>query len=419
MTRIRNYIGIALIAVMTGLAPVQVIMAQSYDLLLKGGHVIDPKNGINEPLDIAIKDTLIVRVSPDIPDSESRKVIDASGLYVAPGLIDVHAHVFFGSMPGKGFAGGASSVSPDAFSFRTGITTVVDAGDSGWRNFPELKKQVIDQSDTRVLAFLNIFGRGLTSGSGIYEMDDIDVERTRRMIEQYPSLIVGTRVGHFLGDSWSPFEAAAEAARHTDRPLLVECHMPELPLSGLMNRMRPGDIFTHAFGEVNDRESILDDDGRLRPYVKKGREKGILFDVGHGGGSFHYSQAIPAMEQGLLPDTFGTDLHRYSMNGGMKDMLNIMSRYLNLGMSMEDLIRRGSWNAARMLGRDELGHLSEGAVADVAILGSKKGKFGFIDSAGYKIEGDRKLEAELTIRAGEIVWDQNGLAAASWEQQVK
>lgn len=412
---VRRYVRMILLGLVVGLVPV-VAAAQPYDLLLKGGHMVDPKNDINGPMDIAIEDELIARVAPDIPASEAIKVIDASGLYVAPGLIDVHAHVFFGSKPGSGFAGGTSSVSPDAFSFRSGVTTVVDAGNTGWRNFPEFKRQVIDQSDTRVLAFINIFGHGLTSGSGSYEMNDIDVDKTQVMIEAYPDLIVGTRVGHFLGESWLPFESAIEAARRTDRPLLLECHMPELPLEGLLERMRPGDIFTHAFGEVRDRTPILDEKGRVRSYVREAREKGILFDVAPGGGSFHYSQAIPALRQGVGPDTFGTDLHRYSMNGAMKNMLNILSTYLNLGLNMEELIAGGTWKAARGLQRNDLGHLSEGSVADIAVLDMKSGNFGFVDSGGNKIRGDQKLEAALTIRGGNIVWDQDGLAATIWEE---
>lgn len=391
-------------------------LAQPYDLLLKGGQVIDPKNDINEPMDLAVTGDRIARVADDIPASEAATVIDVSGLYVAPGLIDPHAHVFFGSDPEGSFAGGTGSVSPDAFSFRSGVTTVVDAGDAGWRNFPEFKRRVIDQSDTRVLAFLNIFGDGLTSGSGRYEMDDIDAEKARAMIESHPDLIVGMRVGHFLGESWRPFESAVQAARRTGRPLLLECHLPELPLSGLLERMRPGDIVTHAFGEVSDRAAILDENGQLRPYVREARAKGILFDVGPGGGSFHFSQAIPALRQGLRPDTFGTDLHRYSMNGPMKNMLNILSTYLNLGMSLEEVIAGGTWRAALALQRSDLGDLEEGSVADIVVLDRQTGDYGFVDSGGMRIEGDEKLEAALTIRAGRIVWDQNGLSATAWEE---
>lgn len=396
------------------MAPVS-LAAQSYDLLIKDGHVIDPKNGINQPMDVAIKGNRIARIAADIPASGVGKVISAKGLYVTPGLIDIHTHVFVGSTPGR-FADGFSSVSPDDFSFRSGITTVVDAGTSGWRNFPKFKEQVIDPSETRVLAFLNIAGHGMRDSVHNHNLEDMNSQATASVVRQYPDIIVGIKIGHFQDSVWTPFDRAVEAGRITGAPLLLECHLPEFSLSELLERMRPGDIFTHAFGQVNDRTSILDSRGIIRPYIAEAKEKGIVFDVGHGGGSFHYSQAIPAMEQGLIPDTFGTDLHRYSMNDGMKNMLNIMSKYLNMGLSIEEVILRATWNAAQTIGREDLGHLSEGAVADLAILGITPGNFGFVDAGGYKIRGDQKLEAELTVRAGKVVWDLNGLSAELWGQ---
>jgi len=392
-------------------APAQ---AQQYDLLLKGGHVIDPKNGIDGPMDVAIADGKIARVASDIPAADAERVIDVSGLYVTPGLIDIHTHVFVGSTPGR-FADGFSSVSPDDFTFRSGVTTVVDAGTSGWRNFSTFKEQVIDQSRTRVLAFLNIVGYGMRGDPYNQDLGDMDPFITSSIIRQYPELIVGTKIGHFQAENWQPFDRALEAARMADVPLLLECHLPELALRDLLERMRPGDIFTHAFGKVNDRTSVLDERGIVRDYVRTAKEKGIVFDVGHGGGSFHFSQAIPAMKQGLTPDAFGTDLHRGSMNAGMKSMLNVMSKYLNMGMSIEEIILRATWNPARIIQREDLGHLSEGAEADVAVLNVLRGAFGFVDSGGYKINGDQKFEAELTLRAGRIVWDLNGLAAPVWQ----
>lgn len=386
------------------------VSAQEYDLLIKDGHVIDPKNGIDAPMDVAIKDGSIARVAQEIDASDAEKVVDATGYYVAPGLIDPHAHVFVGSRTGE-FADGFSSVSPDDFTFRSGVTTVVDAGTSGWRNFADFKEQVIDPSDTRVLAFLNIVGHGMWDHDHNQDIGDMDPDKTMEAIEEYPDTIVGVKIGHFQGEEWEPFERALEAAKRTDSPLLLECHLPEMPLEELLSRMRPGDIFTHAFGDVGDRESILDDEGKLRDFVIEAQEKGIVFDVGHGGGSFHFSQAVPALEQGLTPQSFGTDLHRFSMNDAMKDMLNIMSKYLNMGMSLEAVIERATWNVARALNREDLGHLSKGAVADLVILDVREGEFGFVDAGGYRMQGDRKLEAELTLREGRVVWDLNGLAA--------
>lgn len=390
------------------------VQGQPFDLLLKGGHVIDPKSGVDALQDVAIRGGQIARVAPDIPAAEAETVVDASGYYVTPGLIDIHTHVFVGPRTGE-FASGFSSVSPDAHALRSGVTTMVDAGTSGWRTFPDFKEHVIEPSKTRVLAFLNIVGHGMWDDAHNQDLGDMDLERTVATMKKYSDLIVGVKIGHYRGPEWTPFGRALGAAELAGAPLLLECHLPELPLEELLSRMRPGDIFTHAFGDVGDRTSVVDEEGNVKAYVQEAKARGIVFDVGHGGGSFHYGQAVPAMEQGLTPDTFGTDLHRWSMNDGMKNMLNVMSKYLNMGMSVEEVIRRATWNAARALQREDLGHLSEGAVADVAVLSVQRGRFGFMDAGGQKIMGSEKFEAELTVRGGEIVWDLNGLAAPRWD----
>lgn len=363
-------------------------------------------------MDVAITNGKIFKVAPVIPANNAKKVIDASGLYVTPGLIDIHTHVFVGS--NSGFADGFSSLSPDDFTFKAGITTVVDAGTSGWRNFPVFKTQVIDRSQTRVLAFLNIAGSGMTGFPSEEDINDMDSRMTSLVIQQFPDIIVGVKIGHYRGSEWTPFERALEAGRIANVPLLVECHLPLLPLEEILDRMRPGDIYTHSFCIASDRTCLLDEQGRVRPYVLEAQKKGIRFDVGHGGAMFHFSVAIPALKQGLLPNSFGSDLHRFSMNSGMKNMLDIMSKYLNMGMTIEDIIFRATWNSANSIKRDDLGQLSEGAEADVAVLSVRKGSFGFVDAGGNKMDGDSRLEAELTIRAGKIVWDQNGIAAQNW-----
>jgi dihydroorotase len=225
---------------------------------------------------------------------------------------------------------------------------------------------------------------------------------------------VGVKIGHYRGEDWTPFDRALEAGITANVPLLVECHLPLLHLEGILNRMRPGDIYTHSFCTASDRTCLLDEERKIRPYVQDAREKGIRFDVGHGGAMFHFAIAIPALEQGFLPDSFGSDLHRFSMNSGMKNMLDIMSKYLNMGMSLEDIVYRATWNTAASIKREDLGHLNKGVVADIAVLSIKKGNYGFIDAAGFKMSGDNRLEAELTIREGKVVWDLNGIAAKEW-----
>ena len=389
--------------------------AQEIDILLKGGHVIDARNGINAEMDVAIADGKILRVARDIPVENARKVVDASGCYVVPGLIDPHTHVFVGTEPG--FADGFNCVSPDDITLKAGITTVADAGTSGWRNFPVFKEQVIDRSKTRVLAFLSIAGSGMTGFPSEEDVNDMDARMTALVIRQYPDIIVGVKIGHYRGSEWTPFERAVEAGRMADVPLLVECHLPMLPLEGILERMRPGDIYTHSFCRASDRMCLLDDQLKIRPFVKEAMDKGVRFDVGHGGGMFHFDIAVPALEQGLLPNSFGSDLHRFSMNSGMKNMLDIMSKFLNMGMDLEDIIYRATWNTALSIQRQDLGHLSEGAVADIAVLSLREGDFGFIDTAGNRMSGDRKLEAELTIREGKVVWDLNGMAAKEWRKK--
>jgi len=387
---------------------------QEIDLLLKGGHLIDPKNSIDSQMDVAITNGKIFKIAKDIPSFEAKRVVDVRGMYVSPGLIDLHTHVFVG--PEQGFANGFSCVSPDDITFKSGITTVVDAGTSGWRNFPLFKSQVIDRSQTRILAFLNIAGSGMTGFPSEEDINDMDSHMTSLVIQQYPDIIVGVKIGHFRGSDWTPFNRAAEAGRLADVPLFMECHTPLYPLEDILKRMRPGDIYTHSFCTAIDRECLLDENMKVRPYVFEAKKRGVRFDVGHGGGMFHFAIAVPAFKQGLVPDSFGSDLHRFSMNSGMKNMLDIMSKYLNLDMTLEDVIFRATLNSAASVKRDDLGHLSAGAVADVAVLSLRKGNFGFIDAAGFRINGDQRLEAELTIRAGKIVWDMNGIAAKDYVQ---
>ena len=384
--------------------------AQEVDILIKNGHVFDPKNKLDAVMDISIREGKIFQVASGISNDKAKRIIDATGLYICPGLIDIHTHVFVGSKPNK-FADGNNSLSPDDFSFKAGITTVVDAGTSGWRNFPLFKTQVIEESKTRILAFINIAAYGMTGDSLQHDLNEMDIERTIETIRKNSDIIVGVKIGHFEGETWAPFDRAHVASTKTGRPLFVECHLPKYSLADQLDRMNPGDIITHTYENISERTPIVNEEGKVLPYVLAAKEKGILFDVGHGGAGFWFNQAVPALEQGFWPNTFGTDLHRFSMNAGMKDMLNVMSKYLNMGMPLEDVLLRGSWNAAKAIRRQDLGHLSEGAVADIAILSLKKGKFGFVDARNNRITGDQKLEAEVTIRAGKIVWDLNGISA--------
>jgi dihydroorotase len=388
---------------------------QQYSLLIKGGHVIDPKNNIDAIMDIAVAGDSIAKVAANIDPAKAAKVINATGLYVTPGLIDIHTHNFIGTIPNRYLNNSFEAVAPDGFTFRCGVTTVVDAGSSGWRNFEMFNEQTIKHSKTRVLAFINIVGGGMRGGPFEQDLTDMDTKMTALTIRQYRNLIVGIKVAHYEGPEWAPVDRAVAAGKLADKPVMIDFggSNPPLSLEELFrDHLRPGDIFTHAYAQVRGRMGIVDENGKLRPFVLEARKKGILFDVGHGGTSFSYAQALPAIKAGFFPNTISTDIHTGSMNGAMKDQLNVMSKFLNMGMDMPALIKSVTSEAALAIRHEELGNLSENGVADIAILNIEKGKFGFTDAmvTGTKQEGNQKLICELTIRAGKIVYDLNGLA---------
>jgi len=389
-----------------------------YDLVLKGGHVVDPKNAVDAVADVAIRDGKIVRIAESISAEDAAKVVPVGGLLVVPGLVDIHAHLFYGTEENSDYSNGYYAVAPDGFSFRSGVTTMVDAGGAGWRNFAQFKRQTIDRSQTRVLAFLNIVGSGMKGGPIEQDLSDMDAKLTAMRATQFKELIVGIKVAHYQGHDWTPVDRAVDAGKIAEIPVMVDFGYSRPPLSLkelTLEHLRPGDILTHAYAQVEGRETIVDPGGRLQPFAPEARARGIIFDVGHGAGSFVYRQVVPAMKAGFAPDSISTDLHVRSMNAGMKDLLNIMSKFLNLGMSVQDVILKSTWAPAREIGHEELGHLSPGAGADIAVLNLRKGDFGFIDSEGSKMPGNQKLECELVLRDGKVVWDLNGRAAPLWK----
>lgn len=390
------------------------VLAQNYSLVIKNGHLIDPKNNIDGLMDVAVQDGKIALVARNIDAAHARQVVDAKGLYVVPGLIDMHAHVFHGMDPDRYLSAGISALPPDGFTFRVGVTTIVDVGGAGWRNFPLFKKTVIDQSQTRVLALLNIVGEGMRGGAWEQNLNDMDPRQAAAVARQHRAQIVGIKLAHFEGYNWTPTDNAVEAGRLAGIPVMIDFGGadPTLPIRDLfLEHLRPGDIFTHMYGQVRGRETIVDlETQTVKPFVWEARKRGIIFEVGYGGISFSYSQAIPAMKAGFVPDVISTDLHTGSMNGAMKDQLSVMSKFLQMGMPLKDIIQASTWNPAKTIQREELGHLSSGAEADIAILGLREGDFGFFDYTGYKVRGRQKFECEMTIRAGRIVYDLNGLA---------
>ena len=397
------------------LLPPSAIHAQSsYDLVLKGGHVIDPRNGIDALRDVAIKDHKIAEVAEHIQAGPGAKVVDVTGLYVTPGLVDIHVHAYAGSGEPHSYVGD-HGVYPDGFTLRSGVTTAVDAGSSGWRNFPDFKDKVIDRSITRVLAFINIVGNGMRGGKYEQNLEDMDPQATAAQALKYPQVIVGIKTAHYDGPEWTPVERAVQAGTIANIPIMVDfgTFRPQRPYEELVsNKLRSGDISTHMYLED---VPMLDASGKVRPYLFAARKRGVIFDVGHGGGSFLFRQAEPAVRQGFVPDSISTDLHNDSMNSGMKDMLNVMSKFLNLGVSLDDVIRMSTSNPAHEIKHDELGNLSVGSDADVAVLALEKGHFGFVDTHGARMAGNERLTCELTVRDGRVVWDLNGISRQDWK----
>lgn len=392
------------------------LWSQSYDIVIKGGHLIDPKNSIDGIMDLAVSGGKVVQVSKNIDASKAIQVVDAKGMYVTPGLIDIHAHVFFGTEPDRYLSNGMSAVVPDGFTFRVGVTTVVDCGGAGWKSFPLFKKNIIDNSQTRVLAFLNIVGEGMRGGAYEQHTDDMDPKMAAFVARQNKEHVIGFKVAHFNGPEWTPVDRAVEAGKLADIPVMIDFggNTPPLSIEELyMKHLRPGDIYTHTYTRLdgNVRETVVDEaTGKVKPFIWEARKRGIIFDVGYGGASFNFTQAIPSIKAGFFPNTISTDLHTGSMNTSMKDQLSVMSKFLVMGMELNAVIKASTWTPAEVIKRVELGHLSNGAIADIAILNLRQGNFGFYDKTGYKVEGKQKFECEMTIKGGKIVYDLNGIA---------
>jgi dihydroorotase len=379
-----------------------------YDLLLKRGHVIDPANGIDSVMDVAVSGGKIARVAPAIPAGEARKVLDVQGQYVTPGLIDLHAHVF-------GYSG---SIFPDDSALIAGTTTVVDAGGSGWRTFDEMYERVIKPSRTRVLALINIVGHGMIGAKYEDDVTDMDETQTADTIRKHRQQIVGIKVAHFGGKGWVAIDHAIAAGKLSGTPVMIDdkifTNAGRTTREKLLDKMRPGDIHTHMY---NDRqlEVVNRFTGKLEPYMMEARRRGVLFDLGHGAGSFLWPVASKAMAQGFAPDTISTDLHSSSIMIPESDMPNCISKLMNLGMTLQDAILKSTVNPAKAIARyPEIGTLGEGQVADIAVFDLRNGVFAYKDAWHKKLIGTKKIECVVTIRGGELVYDRDGRGFPEW-----
>jgi dihydroorotase len=399
--------------------------APRYDLLLKGGHVIDPANHIDEVRDVAVLQGKIAAVEKNIPPEQAGKVVDVSKLYVTPGLIDIHYHIGHGGAPLNWFAPEARAhalplgIAAD-LALQSGVTTIVDAGTAGAETFLQEKEEVIDRATVRVLAFLNIVANGMNGGLE-QSLDEMDAKLCAATIRKYPDLIVGVKTAHYWTKEpwdpehvpWAATDRAVECGTMANVPVMVD-FWPRTDRSYedlILQKMRPGDIHTHVFAQ---QFPIILPDGKINPILAQARARGVFFDVGHGSGSFWFRNAVPAEKQGFIPDSFSTDLH--TGNFTVVSMNNVMSKFLAMGVPLDDVIRRSTVNPANEIRRPELGTLSVGRDADIAVLDLMKGHFSYIDCGVARMDGNVQLQARMTVRAGRISYDPSGLSMVPWEK---
>ena len=374
----------------------------TYDLLVKGGQVVDPSQGLSARRDVAISGNKVARIAPGIAENEARQVLDARGKIVTPGLIDIHVHVYDGVAP--------LGVPADPNCIAKGVTTVVDAGSAGAFTFPGLRQHVINVVDTRVYALLNIsiIGQSTLSMDNLHgellELRYANPKLAIRTIEKNRDVILGIkiRLGKVMtdGNDLEALGLAREAADAVQLPLMV--HPGGLtPMKDILAMLKKGDVITHTFHGLE--EGILDAKGRVLPSVKEAVKHGVHFDVGHGAGSFSFDIAEKALEQDLLPGTISSDVHQFNVNGPVFDLATTLSKFLHLGLTLEEVIRRATTNPANTLGFPlSLGTLRPGSEADVAVFSLAEGDFEFVDAMAEKRIGHQKLIPVATVKSGSL-----------------
>lgn len=372
---------------------------ERYDLIITGGEVLDPSHGRRARLDIGITNGRIRAVHESLSADRAARVLPVPGMLVVPGLVDLHAHVYPQAS--------AIGLPPDELVPLTATTTYVSAGDAGANNVSGFAHWVAAQARTRIFGFVHIANMGL-AGFPVGEMlniDYADVDRAAAALVEYPELLIGVKVRQsksIVGtNGLHPLQLAIKAAEGSGTGARVMCHIGDVPgdLSTLLDLLRPGDVLTHTYaGSGNN----IVRRGRLLPAALEAQQRGVVMDVGHGGGSFEFAIARPALDQGLLPDTISSDLHAVSINTPGTPVLPwVMSKFLALGLDLEEVVRRATTNPARVIDRVEgLGTLTVGAPADVSVLELVEEPVTFIDTAGKRLRGDRYLRPVTAVRAG-------------------
>lgn len=374
----------------------------AYDLLIKGGTLIDPAQNIHANKDVAFSNGVVAEVGDDLSKTGALEVLDASGCLVTPGMIDLHVHVFYGVSH--------FGIEPDPTCLAKGATTVVDAGSAGADIFPGFRKYVIDVSETRILAQINISSQGmLTQEIGEFEIPEYaDVDKACAMIEKHRDIILGVKVRltkHSIVSERSgmiPLHNAREAADAAGLPIMV--HPQDAwcdSIDDILAVMGERDIVTHCFH--GSRCGILDDDGKVRKSVHEAMERGVIFDVGHGAGSFSWDTVETAMGQGVAPQTISSDLHIYNVNGPVFDLANVVTKFLHLGMSLDDAIAKvTSVPAEVILMPDKIGTLAPGAWGDAIISELREGEFQLVDSRGETRVSSQNFVPITVVKGGQV-----------------
>lgn len=367
-----------------------------FDLLIKGGEVVDPGGGQSGKLDVAIKRNKIAAVAANIPAESAVKVINADGQYVTPGLVDLHTHVYYGVT----FWG----IQADPVAARSGVTTWLDVGSAGGYNFPGFRDYIVKPAQARIYALLNISSIGLTATTWeLANLDYCDVDLCCQLIDLNRDIALGVkvRIDHNTtrGTGIAPLERAREAANRCELPLMVHIGQGPPTITNVLDYLKPNDIITHCFTGHDMR--IIDDDGQLRAGVKEVWESGVIMDIGHGAGSFSFETAEVLMAEGYKPDVISSDIHQMSALGPMFDMPTCLSKFLALGMSFSEVIEAATSRPAEVMGlQDDIGTLKPGALADVALFQIDSGDYTFYDVFMNARQGKQLVRNTLTIING-------------------
>jgi dihydroorotase len=369
-----------------------------FDTIIAGGEVVDPGAGLTGRLDVGIAGGKIAAVQTDLDRSEAAEVIDATGQYVVPGLIDLHTHVYWGAT----FWG----VWPDPIAARTGVTTWLDVGSAGSYSLPGFRKFIVEACTTKVFSLLNLSSIGLIAQTWeLANLDYLDVDLAEKMTNLNRDIVLGIKAridrNTTRGTGIRPLELARELADRVDLPLMVHIGQGPPMLDEIAKYLKPGDILTHCFTGHDNK--VIAPDNTFLPYMKELKEQGVVFDIGHGAGSFSFDTAEAMLAQGELPDVISTDIHQMAIQGPMFDMPITLSKFLNLGMSLPDVIERATSRPAAAMRRSDLGTLRPGCAADVALFTIEEGDFTFQDIFLNVRKGNQLLVNTLTMVDGEVL----------------